>query len=224
MMLVRTLEEPSLAEPTLLEGLPGMGFVANIAVLHMIEQLRARKFAEILIPSQPAAKILEGHLQIPTVEMYHCHTAEGRDLILLYGNTQPPDAPSQYGLCSMVLNTARSLGCGFMICVGGVRRQRRGREVYCAATDAESLNKALGFGVKRIGGRIFGSTGILLGLARLWGIRGICLLAETATPDRPDVEAAKAVLRVIGAMLRTRIDLSGVEDVVETVRRRAIFG
>ncbi|UCE16919.1 MAG: PAC2 family protein, partial [Candidatus Bathyarchaeota archaeon] len=40
-------EKPVLDNPILIEGLPGIGFVANIAALHLIQRLQAKMFAEI---------------------------------------------------------------------------------------------------------------------------------------------------------------------------------
>ena len=44
---VKVYEKPKLENPVLLEGLPGIGFVANIAALHLIRELNAKAFAEI---------------------------------------------------------------------------------------------------------------------------------------------------------------------------------
>ena len=45
---VEIYEKPELNDPILIEGLPGIGFVANIAVLHLINELKAKRFAEIV--------------------------------------------------------------------------------------------------------------------------------------------------------------------------------
>ncbi len=45
---VEIYEKPKLNNPILIEGLPGIGFVANIAALHLIKELKAKKFAEII--------------------------------------------------------------------------------------------------------------------------------------------------------------------------------
>jgi len=45
--VVRMLEKPKLNDPVLIEGLPGIGFVANISALHLIQELKAKLFAEI---------------------------------------------------------------------------------------------------------------------------------------------------------------------------------
>jgi proteasome assembly chaperone (PAC2) family protein len=48
---VRIYEKPKLNNPVLIEGLPGKGFVANIATSHLIHDLKAKLFGEILSAS-----------------------------------------------------------------------------------------------------------------------------------------------------------------------------
>jgi len=48
---VEIYEKPQLNNPILIEGLPGIGFVANIAALHLINELKAKKFASIVSAS-----------------------------------------------------------------------------------------------------------------------------------------------------------------------------
>lgn len=57
-------EKPKLNDPILIEGLPGIGFVANIAALHLINELKAKRFAEIVSASfQDFAVTTEGGTQ-----------------------------------------------------------------------------------------------------------------------------------------------------------------
>lgn len=44
---IEVFEKPRLNNPILIEGLPGIGFIANIATLHLIHELKAKRFAEI---------------------------------------------------------------------------------------------------------------------------------------------------------------------------------
>lgn len=221
---LKVFERPELVDPVLIEGLPGMGYVANITALHLIRQLKAKKFAEVL-PYQPKAALLKGEIHTPMIELYYHRSPRGSDLILLYGNAQPPTAPEQYELCNTVLDVVQGLGCKFILCIGGLRKKLRGEaaEVYCAATDSESINKALAVGVKQVRGRIFGSTGILLGLAKIREIQGVCLLAETSTPHRPDAEASKAILRVLRALIRLRVKLTNIDSVVDIIQGRMVL-
>ncbi|HDI01912.1 MAG TPA: proteasome assembly chaperone family protein, partial [Candidatus Bathyarchaeota archaeon] len=118
--VIKVLEEPRLREPVLIEGLPGIGFVANIAAMHMIRELKARKFAVITSSSfQDFAMTVEGGgIRTPINELYEC---AGR-FIILYGNTQAGNNLGQYELCWRVLELAKKYGCRFVLTMGGYGR------------------------------------------------------------------------------------------------------
>ena len=48
---IEVAERPTLNDPILIEGLPGIGFVANISALHLINELKAKRFAQIVSAS-----------------------------------------------------------------------------------------------------------------------------------------------------------------------------
>ena len=51
-----TIEEKmqiKLKDPILIEGLPGLGMVGNIAMQYLIKQLKAKKFAKLYSPHFP---------------------------------------------------------------------------------------------------------------------------------------------------------------------------
>src|SRR4030067_755803 len=103
---IKISEKPELNDPILIEGLPGIGFVANIAALHLINELKAKRFAEIVSASfQDFAVTTEGGgARSPLNELYYCKRNEGeRDLIVWYGNTQALTTFGQYELCGKVL-------------------------------------------------------------------------------------------------------------------------
>jgi len=218
----RTYEKPVLESPVLIEGLPGIGFVANIAALHLIQGLKAKMFGEIRSASFQdfAISTEDGEARFPINELYyHKGREEERDLIILYGNTQALTAPGQYELCGHVLDVAEGLGCSQVITLGGLKHRRRVETpgVFCAASDPESLHEALGLGAKVVHGHIFGVAGLLLGLAKLRGMRGFCLLAETPGLY-PDAAAAREVLKVVCKMLCLRVDLSRLDVAAEATR------
>ena len=140
--LVRLLERPKIKEPILIEGLPGIGFVANIAAMHMIRELGGRKFAIIKSSSFQDFAITDkdGGLRTPVNELYACADR----LVILYGNTQANDNVGQYELCWKVLELVKEMGCELVITMGGYKRDRLPRKprVLCAATDEELLEEA----------------------------------------------------------------------------------
>jgi len=222
-IIVHTLEKPILCEPVLVEGLPGIGFVANIAALHLINELKATKFCEIHAPTfQDISICVEGgSVESPVNELYYCRpSGESRDLMVLYGNTQALTSYGQYVLCGKVLDIARSLGCRLVACMGGLRRDRVDivPKVYGTATDPETLNEILGYGVKVIQGRVVGAAGLLVGLAKLKGMRGFCLLAETLGVY-PDAIAAQALLGMLCKILHLKVDLSRIETAANETRK-----
>lgn len=221
---VQIYEKPDLTNPVLIEGLPGIGYVANIAALHLIQELKAKRFAEIRASSfQDIAITSEnGGARFPVNELYYYKGKnEERDLIILYGNTQALTTVGQYELCKRILDVASELGCRYIITLGGLRKGEKVNvppRIYCAASDFETLKDASGLGAEIIEGQIFGIAGLLIGLGKLRRMKGFCLLAETPG-YYPDASAAREVLRAISKMLRLDIDLTRLNLAVETTRK-----
>jgi uncharacterized protein (TIGR00162 family) len=213
---------PKLRAPVLIEGLPGIGFVANIAALHLIQELKAKLFAKIHSSSFQDFAITgeKGKARSPINELYY-YKGKGneRDLIILYGNTQALTTFGQYELCGRVLDIAEQQKCSCIITLGGLRKEevKNPPELYCAATDAETLQQALNLGAKILGGQIFGVAGLLIGLSKLRGIPGFCLLAETQG-YYPDANAAREVLKATSRLLNLQIDLTRLDMAAESTR------
>ena len=107
---IEVTEKPTLNDPILIEGLPGIGFVANIAALHLINELKATRFAEIISASFQdfAVTTEDGGARSPINELYYVKREDGgRDLIIWYGNTQALTTVGQYELCGKVLDMAQ---------------------------------------------------------------------------------------------------------------------
>jgi len=220
--VTKVYEKPVLTDPVLIEGLPGIGFVANIAALHLIRELKAKLFAEIRSSSfQDFATTAEnGEVRSPTNELYYHKGRNGeRDLIILYGNTQALTTVGQYELCGRILDVAEDLGCQFILTLGGLKIDRKVDipKLYCAASDPETLREALNLGAEIISGQIFGVAGLLVGLSKLRGIRGFCLLAETLG-FYPDAVAAREILKAICKILRLEVDLGRLDVAAEATR------
>ena len=99
---VQVYEKPVLNDPVLIEGLPGIGFVANITALHFIQELKAKLFAEIQSSyfQDLAMTTGNGGIYFPVNQLYYHKAREGeRDLIIVYGNTQALTTVGQYELC-----------------------------------------------------------------------------------------------------------------------------
>jgi uncharacterized protein len=220
---IQIYEKPKLNDPILIEGLPGIGFVANIAALHLITELKAKKLAEIISSSFQDFAILtqEGRARSPINEIYYVRREDGgRDLIIWYGNTQALTTPGQYELCGKVLDLAQDLGCRLAISLGGYKKDevKCAPTMYSAASDEETLREIQGLETKIMLGHIFGIAGLLVGLSRLRNLKAFALLVDTEGMF-PDVNATRTALIALNKFLNLTVDLSTVEDAAKETKR-----
>jgi uncharacterized protein (TIGR00162 family) len=216
-------EKPELNDPILIEGLPGIGFVANIAALHLINELKAKRFAQIVSASfQDFAVTTEGGgARSPINELYYVKREDGgRDLIIWHGNTQALTTFGQYELCGKVLDITKELGCRFIISIGGFKKDQVQAVpvIYSAATDQETLKEALDLGTKIMVGHVFGIAGLLVGLARLRNVKGFALLVDTLGMV-PDVNATRYALATLGKYLKLDVNLSTLETSADQTKK-----
>ena len=216
---VQFYEKPVLKDPVLIEGLPGIGFVANITALHLIKELDAKLFAQIQSSAfQDLAMTTDkGGTYFPTNQFYYYKGKEGeRDLIILYGNTQALTTTGQYELCGKILDISTEMGCKYVLTVGGLRKDEKIEkpEIYCTGSDKETVQEALDLGAKIMKGHIFGVAGLLVGLCKLRNIQGLCLLAETCGLY-PDAEATRQVMKTINKILDMNVNLDSLKVAAE---------
>ena len=170
-------EKPKLNDPILIEGLPGIGFVANIAALHLIRVLKAKRFVQIFSSSFQdfAVTTDDGTVWSPINELYYAKREDGgRDLIIWYGNTQALTTIGQYELVGKVLDIAQDLGCRFAVSIGGFKKDEAQSvpAIYSTATDLETMQAPLDLGTKVMVGHVFGIAGLSIGLARIRDLKG----------------------------------------------------
>jgi len=84
--IIKLYEQPQLKDPILIEGLPGIGLVANLATSFLIEELNATLFGEVFSSSFQGVAIPKGkgELGFPASRLYYYEGRNGEhDLILL---------------------------------------------------------------------------------------------------------------------------------------------
>ena len=176
------LLEPQLENPIFVEGLTGLGNIGMIAARHLIESTDAKVFAELYTPYFPDYVIVnkDGTCRPPRYRFYAAKT-EKKHYIILTGDAQPSmeDTLAHYDICDEILDFAQKHGSRFVVTMGGVATSNSANEVYIAATSQKLAQKHLNQETKIYEGKIIGATGLLLGLAKRRGWKGICLLGAT---------------------------------------------
>ena len=180
----RKLFDPQLENPIIIEGLTGLGNVGLIAARNLIELTGAKVFAELYAPYFPDYVVVkkDGTCYPPRYQFYSAKT-KNNHYIILTGISQPSmeDSLAHYDVCDEILNFGENYGSKFIITMGGISTSKPGNEIYIAATSDELAQKYVNKGVKIYSeGRIIGATGLLLGLAKRRGWKGICLLGTAA--------------------------------------------
>jgi uncharacterized protein (TIGR00162 family) len=220
---IEILEKPQLKDPILIEGLPGIGFVANISALHLIKKLNATLFAKIVSASFQDISITadSGTARSPVNELYYAKRNNGdHDLIIWYGNTQALTTFGQYELCGKVIDIVAKLGCRFLISIGGYKKNepKQVPVIYSAATDKKTMNTVLNLGTKIMVGHIFGLAGLLIGMGRLRNMKGFSLLVETQGMY-PDSKAARYALSVLNKYLNLNVDFHDLNKTADKTKK-----
>ncbi|MEM1606648.1 MAG: PAC2 family protein [Candidatus Bathyarchaeia archaeon] len=208
---IRLISQQSFRRPTLIAGFPGVGNVGVTAVNLLIEFLDAELFAELYSPTLPDYVAVDSNGICRLLKCSFFASSE-RDLVLLMGDAQPPieDIPAFYELCGDILDFVSNLGCRFIIAVDGFPSTYPQNNVYVAGTSRDIVfDYNLVGAITYDGGRIVGMSGVLLGLAKIRGVEGICLLSP-AVDLVSDREAAFNAYRFI----RRALGL-GIEKTIE---------
>lgn len=213
-------KKPSLKNPILIEGLPGIGNVGKLAVEHLIDHLNAVKFAELYSKDFPPQVFInpDGTIELVNNEFYYWKAKKKnqRDLVLLTGDYQGLSSHGQYELVETILNISEDLGVKELFTLGGygLGQEISKPQVLCATTDKDLVKTMKKYGAvfkkNEPGGGIVGASGLILGLGKLRGFKGVCLMGETPG-YLVDPKSAKAVLNILGKITNIDVNLSELE-------------
>jgi uncharacterized protein len=212
---LRKLASPILENPVFVMGLPGFGNVGRIAAHLLIKFCDAKLFAELYSPSFPDYISIDskGICYLPRYEFYSA-SLEKNNLVIMTGEIQPSfdDVVAHYEVCEEVLDFVESLGCRFMLTMGGIPITEEKAQMYVAATSprlaAEFMEKGAVIYSK---GRIVGGTGLILALAKERKLEGVGLLGTT-TGFKADREAGFLVFKFLMKSLGKEIKEGLVEN------------
>lgn len=187
-LIERFCKKPKLKNPILIEGLPGVGNVARIAISYLISKLNAKLYLALYSYIFPNSVFVneDSTIELPRLEFYFWKNPKGdRDLLLVSGDYQPSSGEESYLLAEKILDIAQDLNVKEIITLGGfpVNRELSKVKIYGAVTDKSYIKEFSKLNVLFDSTNgvnlIIGAAGLLLGLGKLRGMKGISLLAET---------------------------------------------
>jgi uncharacterized protein len=229
-VLVRITEKVTLDRPVLVEGLPGVGNVGKLAVDYLKDKLKAVPFGVVHSKFFPPQVYVseEGIIRLVSNDLYYYRSKGGdqRDLVLLGGDYQGLTPEGQYELTDRVLALCSQMGVKELYTLAGFAQGHlvEGPRVLGAATSADRVEQMKKFGVvfsrNDPGGGLIGASGLFLGLGRVYGMDGVCLMGETSGYF-VDPRSAEAVLKVLTKVLHLEVDLAELGQKANEIDRIA---
>lgn len=224
----KILRKADVTNPVVVEGLPGIGHVGRIAARHLNNELRGKKFAVMHSDYFPPQVLIRKSGLITTMKtefyFWKAQKSSQSDIIFVIGNTQSSTPEGQYALSKKILDVIEEYDVQRIYTLGGlgVGRLVEKPKVFGAVTNKRLIPELEKHGVivKREGvGQIIGVSGLLLGVAKMRGIEGACLMGETSG-FYIDPNSAKAVLGVLTKLLSVEIDMETLSKRVKEAEKR----
>lgn len=222
--MIKRFRNVNLKSPILIEGLPGMGNVGKITVDFIIESLEATKIFEISSYSFPNCVFVNDQslADLPKVEIYY-KKVKGRDLVFVSGDMQPVDERGCYEFCDKLLDLFKK--DIEVITLGGIGLTEMPKKpsLYCVGSDKKYLNEYKSEGLKTaegVVGPVIGVTGLLVGLAKQRGLKGVILLVETlGIPNYLGIKEAREFLKLLNKKLNLNLDIKQLNKEVKIIEK-----
>lgn len=208
---LKTTKKLILSKPILICGMPGSGYVGKIAIDYLIKQFNAKQICQIesnLLPSQVIIKN-DGTSENIKYRIFKLENKKNKkDLLILTGESQPITSESNYLISEKIIEYVNKLGVKEVYTLaayitGTFVKQPK---VFGTATHINQIKQMKKNGIIIMNeGIITGMNGVLIGIAKIHGMKGISLLGETSGYVF-DHNSSKAVLQSLSKLLKIDIN------------------
>jgi proteasome assembly chaperone (PAC2) family protein len=222
--MIKEIVVPKLKNPIFIAAWPGMGEVAYRSVLFLREVMGFKMFAKLEAEDffKPAAVFVKkGIVDLPSLPAGFFYYVKGKknspDVILFLGEAQPPLEYAE-ALSGVIIDFVKKYKAGVMLTFAAKPEpiDHKGEAaVWLAATHNDILKEFAKFGVKSLSeGQISGLNGIVLGVAKKLGVRGICFLGEIPfyTVQIENPKASINILKIIDEYFGLNLNLAPLEE------------
>jgi hypothetical protein len=145
--------------------------------------------------------------------IFYSKSSSGTNLLLLTGDSQPANPDSEYLLAEEIMDIATKFNTSHVFTLAAyitgvfVEKPR----IFGTATDTDTIRSFSESNISTMdGGSITGMNGLIIGTAKLRGVRGTCLLGETSGYV-VDAKASKSILETLLKIVGINIDMKNLE-------------
>jgi hypothetical protein len=221
--MIKEIATPKLKNPIFIAAWPGMGEVAYRSVLFLREVMGFKMFAKLEAEEffKPAAIVVEkGVASLPSLPAGFFYYVKGKnspDIILFMGEAQPPLEYAEL-LSTAIIDFVKKHKAKFMFTFAAKPEpidHKNASLVWIAATEEGVLKEFEKFKLKVLDeGQVSGLNGIILGMGKRLGLKGVCLLGEIPfyTVQIENPKASASILKVINEYLNLNLNLSPLAE------------
>ncbi len=212
--------DPNVKDIYVIAGLPGMGLSGKQAVDYLIKVLDVEKISSIKSEflNPPVISSVNGVADeiVREIFTFYYGNINGRNIVLFTGAVQPLSGEWQHIMSKLTVEALKDYDIEAIFTLGAtpIEYYKTDVKVYGVATSREFLNELMAYGVEPMMGEgmISGMNGLIIGYAKLYGIKGASLLAETYLKTGHDYVAPLVLARLMSKILKIDIDLSELEE------------
>ena len=213
---IRIVKRVKLKNPTLIEGLPGLGLVGTIAASYLVEKLNMDLLGYIRSPSFPPLVAIHDFTPMYPVRLYY--SKKHNLIVLLSEFIIPMNLVVEFS--EAVLKFCEEVNISRIISLGSITIRGEQDTVYSITTDQKIAKRLLDLGVELIKeGATTGVTAILLAESVYRKIPTTSLLAE-AHAEYADPRGASMVLRVTKDILGIEMNLKELEKEARIIEKK----
>jgi predicted ATP-grasp superfamily ATP-dependent carboligase len=188
--------------PIIIEGFPGFGFVATIAVEYLMDHLKTHSIGRLWSPKLAPIAFIHGKRVVQPLEVFH---NDKNNIIVL--EAVAGVSGLEWEIADSLVEMYKKLGAKEIISIEGIGSpaERKEPKVFYWTNNEESKKAMEAIGVDPVKeGIIFGVSGALM-LKVPENIKATFIFAETHS-DLPDSRAAAGIIKVLDKYLDLKID------------------
>ncbi len=207
LMDVNYIQRPVLHEPSMIAAWPGMGYLAKISADYLRRRLKASLFAEIKYYHNVLV-YNNGEANLAPIR-HKLYASKEHNLVICVGDAQPSIPEESLRLAEKITELALDLGVKRLYTMAAYPNDfYETPEVYGIYTDValKAELEAAGVKVLEAEGAVNGLNGVLIGVAKMHGIDGVCLMGDITYANVPQHLSSKVVLEKLATLLNLSID------------------